>query len=112
MSGERASRAKVDRIERELVNQHKEIGIHAERYPPSGVSRFRGAGHHADIDAFGCVKVPIVAAVNGRKSGTGFTTIERWLGEHDVLFLKRNNADPFPVIPWRIWARLLEKVRA
>jgi hypothetical protein len=43
--GGRRSRAKGDRIEREIVSQHAAIGIKAERYPLSGASRFRGTGH-------------------------------------------------------------------
>jgi len=31
-------------------------------------------------------------------------------GEYDVLFLRRNNADPMVVLPWRVWAALLAKV--
>jgi hypothetical protein len=50
--------------------------------------------------------------VKGRKSGAGFTTFERWLDEYDALFLRRNNADPLVLLPWRIWARILERVRA
>ena len=111
MTGGRASRAEGDRVERELVALHKAIGTNAERYPVSGASRFRGAGHDLDVYAFGRDETPIVAEVKSRKSCTGFTTIERCLGHH-VLFLKRNNADPIAVIPWRIWAQLLETVRA
>jgi hypothetical protein len=29
-----------------------------------------------------------------RKNGEGFTQLETWLGDYDVLFLRRNNADP------------------
>ena len=50
MSGAR-HRQKGNRIERELVQRHKDIGVHAERYPLSGASRFRGSGH--DIDIYG-----------------------------------------------------------
>jgi Holliday junction resolvase len=110
MTGGRASRAKGDRIERELVARHEEIGIHAERYPLSGASRFRGSGHDLDIYALGREAAPFVAEVKGRKTGAGFTMLERWLGDYDALFLKRNNADPLVVIPWRVWARLLEKM--
>lgn len=46
-----------------------------------------------------------------RKGGAGFTTLERWLGEYDALFLRRNHTDPMIVLPWRIWVRLLERVR-
>jgi hypothetical protein len=39
-------------------------------------------------------------------SGAGFTTLESWLGEYDALFLRRNNADPLVVLPWRVWSRI------
>jgi hypothetical protein len=111
MTGGRASRDKGNRIELELVHRHIEIGIHAERYPLSGASRFRGSGHDLDIYALGREAAPLVAEVKGRKNGKGFTTLERWLSEYDALFLRRNHADPLVVVPWRIWARLLERVR-
>jgi hypothetical protein len=104
-------RRKGDRIEREIVAQHSSIGIKAERYPLSGASRFRGSGHDLDIYAFGTDDAPLVCEVKGRKNGAGFTTLERWLGHFDVLALRRNNADPLLVLPWRVWAALLAKVR-
>ena len=48
MSGAR-HRRKGDHIEREIVDRHKELGVHAERYPLSGASRFRGSGHDVDL---------------------------------------------------------------
>jgi Holliday junction resolvase len=48
MSGPR-HRQKGDRVERELVDRHKAIGVHSERYPLSGASRFRGSGHDVDV---------------------------------------------------------------
>ena len=110
MSGAR-HRRKGDRIERELVQRHLDIGIKAERYPLSGASRFRCSGHDVDVYALGPGEAPLVAEAKGRKSGAGFVTLERWLGEYDALFLRRNNADPLVLVPWRVWARLLEKVR-
>jgi Holliday junction resolvase len=109
MSGAR-HRRKGDRIEREIVDRNRALGVHAERYPLSGASHFRGSGHDLDIYAFGSDHAPLVAEVKGRKNGAGFTTLERWLGEYDALFLRRNNADPLIVLPWRVWARLLERV--
>jgi hypothetical protein len=76
MSGAR-HRRKGDRIEREVVDRHKALGIHAERYPLSGASRFRGSGHDLDLYIFGREKAPAVAEVKGRKNGAGFTTLER-----------------------------------
>jgi len=60
-----------------------------------------------DVYAFGPDEAPIVGEVKSRKDGAGFATLERWLGEFDVLFLRRNHADPLVVLPWRIWARLV-----
>jgi hypothetical protein len=88
MSGAR-HRRKGDAIERELVARHKALSIHAERYPLSGASRFRGSGHDVDVYAFGPDEAPLVAEVKARKGGAGFTTIETWLGEFDVLFQHR-----------------------
>jgi Holliday junction resolvase len=110
-AGGRKSRDKGNRIEREVVDRHKALGVHAERYPLSGASRFRGSGHDIDLYLFGRDDAPIVAEVKGRKNGAGFTTIEKWLAEYDALFLRRDNADPLVLIPWRLWARILERVR-
>ena len=111
MSGAR-HRHKGDRLEREIVDRHKELGVHAERYPLSGASRFRGSGHDVDLYVFGRDQAPIVGEVKGRKNGAGFTTLEKWLGEFDAPFLRRNNADPLIFLPWRVWVRLLERGRS
>jgi hypothetical protein len=111
MSGAR-HRRKGDRIEREIVHRHIEIGIHAERYPLSGASRFRGQGHDIDIYCYGKDQAPLVAEVKGRKDGAGFVTLDKWLGEYDALILRKNNADPLVLLPWRVWAQLLERVRS
>jgi hypothetical protein len=44
MSGDR-HRRKGTRVEREIVSRHTALGIHAERFPLSGASRFRSSGH-------------------------------------------------------------------
>jgi Holliday junction resolvase len=111
MTGGARHRRKGDRIEREIVQLHKDLGIHCERYPLSGATRFRGSGHDVDIYALGRDAAPLVAEVKSRKNGAGFTTLENWLREYDVLFLKRNNAHPLIVLPWRIWASLLRGQR-
>jgi Holliday junction resolvase len=110
MSGAR-HRRKGDRLEREIVARHRTFGIHSERYPLSGATRFRGQGHDVDVYPFGTGEAPIVAEVNGRRNGSGFVTLEKWLGTYDALFLRKNNADPFVLLPWRVWALLLERGR-
>lgn len=110
MSGAR-HRQKGDRIEREIVDRHKEIGVHSERYPLSGASRFRGSSHDVDIYPFGREVAPLVAEIKARKDGQGFCQLERWLGSYDALFLRRNNADPLVLLPWRVWVALLEYIK-
>jgi hypothetical protein len=56
--GGRRSRQKGDRAEREIVAKHIEIGVHAERYPLSGASRFRNSGHDLDLYIFGKDEAP------------------------------------------------------
>jgi len=108
MSGAR-HRRKGNLIEREIVERHKSLGIIAERYPLSGASRFRGSGHDVDLHIFP-EQAPLVAEVKARKNGAGFTTLENWLGEFDILFLRRNNSDPVVVMPWRVWEQLIRKL--
>ena len=110
MSGAR-HRRKGDRIEREMVALHRARAIHCKRYPLSGASRFRNSGHDIDFYINGPAAAPAVAECKSRKNGAGWTIIERQLGSFDVLFLKSNNKPPLVVLPWRVWADLLAKVR-
>jgi hypothetical protein len=87
------------------------MGIHAERYPLSGSSRFRGSGHDIDLYLFGREMAPIVCEVKARKNGAGFATLDGWLGAFDALFLRRNNSDPLVCIPWRIWERIIKRLK-
>jgi hypothetical protein len=91
------------------VEKHRALGVHAERYPLSGASRFRGSGHDIDLYLFGRENAPAVCEVKARKNGSGFATLEKWLGEFDALFLRRNNADALVVLPWRTWAALIRR---
>jgi hypothetical protein len=100
VTGGARSRRKGNRIELELVHRHQDLGIRAERYPLSGATHFRGSGHDLDLYIWGSDAAPAVAEVKGRANGAGFATLERWLGEYDLL-----------VLPWRVWVRLLERVR-
>jgi len=110
MSGAK-HRRKGDRVEREIVALHVEMGIHSERVPLSGASRYRDNGADVDIYINGRDLEPIVAEVKARKSGEGFKQLERWLGAYDALFLRRNLAEPIVVLPWRTWEALLRKER-
>jgi Holliday junction resolvase len=107
--GGRRSRRKGDRVERELVDLHRQIGVHAERVPLSGAARYKGGCHDVDIYAFGDDKVPLVCEVKARANGGGFTTLEKWLGDNDALFLRRDRAAPLVVLHWSVWVALLQR---
>ena len=106
-----SERRKGLRVEQEIVNLHKEAGIHAERVPLSGGAHYRSEGHDVDIYAFGRDAAPAVSEVKARKDGRGFALLERWLGEYDALFLKRDRQEPLVVIRWRMWVNLIRQAR-
>jgi Holliday junction resolvase len=104
-------RRKGARLERELVGLHRGLGVHAERVPLSGAMRYPCGGHDVDVYAFGRDAPPLVAEVKGRGRGEGFRQLEKWLGENDALFLRRDQAEPLVLLPWSTWTRLLAMVR-
>jgi hypothetical protein len=97
----KASRDKGIRRERGLVEIHTKCGIHAERVPLSGASHYQGNG--ADIDLYVRGREPLKTEVKARGEGSGFKTLQRWLGDNDALFLWRDHAAPFVVLPLHVW---------
>jgi hypothetical protein len=95
----RLSRSKGLRIERELVHLHRDAGIPASRVPLSGQHGGEYAGDLKVLDLTGEAK--------GRKDGHGFTLLERWLGQHDLLFLRRDRQRPLVVLPWETYLTLM-----
>lgn len=96
-----SAKRKGDRIEREIVHLHKEIGIPAQRVPLSGAAggRFSGDVWIEDMKA----------EVKARAEGSGFKTLERWLGSNDLLFLRRDRKSPLVVMPWKTYEMLIKK---
>ena len=102
-------RNKGARVERDIVNRHKALGVHAERVPQSGASAYT---HDYDVDLypFGEEAGALVAEVKANQ-GTLPKTIMKQLGEADLLFLKPDRQEPYVFMPWRTWVRLLESVK-
>jgi hypothetical protein len=98
------SRDKGLRRERALVQLHTVCGIRAERVPLSGASHYQGNG--ADLDLHVRGPQPLKAEVKARGEGSGFRTLERWLGRNDVLFLWRDRAAPIVVLPLHVWLEI------
>lgn len=95
----RMSKRKGSRIEREIVNRHREAGIPAERVPLSGAA---GGSFGGDV----VIADELRAEVKARAGGKGFKTLEGWLGTNDALFLRRDRAAPLVLLPWSTWERL------
>ena len=97
----RMQRSKGLRVEREIVCLHHDAGLPCEKISRSGYT-----GPDLRIaDEF-------QAEVKSRKSGEGFSTLDRWLGTNDVLFLRRARQAPFVVMPWSIYERLMQAYTA
>jgi hypothetical protein len=107
----RAARRKGAERERQLVRLHQDAGVHAERVPLSGAARYQGNGGDIDVYLRGRDQPPLRCESKSRATGAGFATLERWLGEHDALFLTRDRAEPLVVLPWSTWIELIGKVR-
>lgn len=91
----RSSKRKGDRIERELVALHRELGIEAARVPLSGAA---GGDFSGDLHLT-LGERRLRAEVKTRGNGDGFKTLERWLGGNDLLFLRRDWAEPPVLLP-------------
>ena len=100
----KASRDKGLRRERAIVDLHSKCGLRAERVPLSGATHYRGNG--ADVDVYVRGTAPVKAEVKARGDGDGFRTLERWLGGNDALFLWRDRAAPFVVLPLHVWLEI------
>tara|TARA_B100000929_G_scaffold179541_2_gene142220 strand:- start:1759 stop:2040 length:282 start_codon:yes stop_codon:yes gene_type:complete len=92
----------------------KKEGIEAERVPLSGAC---GGNYSGDIKLWlhNCELLPrneYIAEVKCRKNGAGFKTIEKWLADNDLLFLKRDRAEPMVVLTWESFMCLTNNDRS
>ena len=102
-SNGRSTRNKGLRVEREIVDRHKSLNIKAERVPLSGAA---GGSFKGDV----CIgDRPFRAEVKARKTGDGFKKLEQWLGDNDMLFLKRNNKLPMVTLSWDTYMILISQ---
>lgn len=103
----KASRDKGIRRERQIVELHRALGIHAERVPLSGAQNYQDNGADVDVYAWGRDGPPLVAECKARSSGEGWKTLERWLEDYDLLFLIRDRAAPLVTMPWDTYQKLV-----
>ena len=105
----KASRDKGARREREAVERFRAMGVHAERVPLSGASRYRGNGSDVDCYLLGIDECPVVAEVKARKDGAGFKQLETWLGpDGEMLVLQADRSRPLYVLTQATMERIAE----
>ncbi len=105
----RRSRLKGAEGEREVVQLHREMGIHAERVPLSGAMAYQGNGEDVDVYALGRDEAPLVCQVKRQASDAGWKTLLGQLGEAAVLFFRQDRGSWFVVMPIATYRRLLGK---
>ncbi len=111
--GGRASRDKGSKMEREIAAKLSEAGVPSRRVIGSGAyggldSRLAGdlqIGTYGPQDGGGWL---LTGEVKARKGGAGFTQLEGWLGDNDLLLLRRNNQEAFAFMPWGTLVPLLQ----
>jgi len=113
MSGGRASRQKGSHYERLFAKQLTALGVPTRRVIGSGAhSRF-------DIRLAGDLQIGthegeagsthlLTGEVKYRRNGAGFSTLEGWLGDNDVLLLRRAGADPLVALSWDTFVSMLQ----
>ena len=106
------ARNKGTRIEREIAKDLTKLGVPTRRVIGSGAhgkidERLKGdlqIGTHGTHSA----EWLLTGEVKARKSGEGFAVLERWLGDNDLLLLRRNNCEPYAFMPWNTLVPLLQ----
>lgn len=109
------SQLKGGRIEREIVNLHRKIGVAAERVPLSGGADYQGNGEDVDVYPNGLDEAPFCTQVKGIGDGRGFKGLFDALADADILFLRRDappggQVPPVTVVmPWATYERLIKR---
>ena len=94
-------RDKGARVEREIVQRFREIGLWAEKVPLSGAA---GGSFAGDI-----LVEDYTVEVKARKDGTGFKLLYRWLGDNDILVCKQDRTEPLVVMTIQTLGNLLDE---
>ena len=97
---------KGTRVENEVVKLFKHEGFNAIRQPLSGA--IQDFPHDVQVkDLFGGTTIEVKA----RKSGEGFTQLDKWKGSADLLILKRDFQKPMVYLNWNLFKEFLNEYK-
>lgn len=100
------SKDKGSREERDVVNFHRSLGIHAQRTLEAGARSDGSNTWDVDIHYRGLDNAPLVGECKVR--GSGFKQLYTWLGENDFLTVRADRKERLYVIPERVWEQLIK----
>jgi hypothetical protein len=92
-------------VENWIRDKHREHGIPCERVVGSGMFGGKLTGDLCIPDVDHC---KFRAESKARKNGAGFSTLEKWMGEDDIMFLKRNYQDPMVIMKFDLYLALMK----
>lgn len=94
--------------ENEIRDNLIKLGLEAKRQPRSGAEQ----GYPGDV----VFRLPgarndLVAECKRRKGTSGFATIKRWIGDHDILFTRADHDETFVHMPWKMFVKLITRIQ-
>lgn len=92
-----------------IRDKHTEQGIGCERVPLSGSM---GGKYTGDLCVPSIEHKEFILECKARKNGSGFKTIEGWMEDADILFMRRNNQEDLVVMPLSIYFKLMREYYA
>jgi hypothetical protein len=103
--GGRRSRDKGNRAERAVVAFLQDKGIAAERVPLSGSA---GGKYSGDVS------IPLLGrdlCADVKVRARGFNQLYAWLNGRDLLIVRQDRAEPLVILPLRLAAEIVDRVR-
>ena len=100
---------KGTRIENEIVDRHVAAGLKARRIVGSGM--FAPSFGKELADDLRVLNEELHAEVKARKNGEGFKTLENWIPDGGIVFLRRNHAKPLVAMEWDTYVKLAKSVQ-
>ncbi len=101
-----SQKRKGTRVENEIVKLFEKEGFKARRQPLSGA--IQDFPHDVRVaDLFGGTTIEVKA----RKTGEGFTQLDKWKGSADLLILKRDFKEPMVYLSWSLYKEYLNEYK-